>query len=172
MTFAKQLAYGQIGEGLIARWYKRQGYTILPIYEIEINTGKGPRLFAPERQLIAPDIFIFKSSQCYWIEAKHKTAFSWHRITNQWVTGIDLVHYVDYCTVDDVTPWPVWLTFLHEGGQAKDSPEVSPSGLFGGSLEYLRRHENHRHPNWGKGGMVYWSIGSLRKLATIEQVKG
>lgn len=86
------------------------------------------------------------------------------------MTGIDLRHYEDYCKVDDASPWPVWLLFLHRGGQAKDSPGNSPAGLFGKPLDYLRTHENHRHENWGRSGMVYWAHESLKLLADVEEL--
>lgn len=173
LDFETRLEYGQLGESAIARWFKGRGFNVLPVYDVEINTGKGPRLFTPNFQLIAPDMLVFKSDGCYWIEAKHKTAFTWHRITQRWVTGIDLRHYADYCQIDDDTPFPVWLMFLHEGGQAKDSPANSPAGLFGNTLKFLRDNENHRSNNFGKGGMVYWSIDKLKKIAdSFEPIKG
>lgn len=172
MNFNTQLRFGQAGESVIARWFRSRGYAVMPVYEKIIDSGKGPQLFLPnDEALIAPDIFVFKTDNASWIEAKHKTAFSWHRITGRWVTGIDLRHYNDYLKVEDSTPWPVWLLFLHEGGQAKDSPSDSPRGLFGGSLAYLRKNESHRSDNWGKSGMVYWSINSLRLIATLEEVQ-
>jgi len=163
-SFNDQLKIGQTAEGKIAQWFKNKGFTILPIYEKVIDTGKGPQLFLPDTTLIAPDMLIFKGEKTLWIEAKYKTAFSWHRITQKWVTGIDVKHYNDYLKVDDSTVWPVWIVFLHEGGQAKDSPQDSPRGLFGNSLSYLRINENHRHDNWGKSGMVYWAIDNLKLL--------
>lgn len=170
MTFESNLDFGRVGESRIAEWLKSKGHSILPVYEIEKQTGKGPRLFLPDKKLIAPDMFVFKADKAYWIEAKHKTAFSWHRKTGCWVTGIDLKHYLDYCEIDDFSPWPVWLLFLHDGGQAKDSPPDSPSGLFGETLKVLRQHENHRHANWGPSGMVYWARDRLRLLAPLESL--
>jgi len=174
VTFSDQLNIGQTAEGEIAKWFKSKGFTILPIYEKVIDTGNGPQLFLPkvvsgecfnlESSLIAPDMLIFKGEKTLWIEAKYKTAFSWHRITKKWVTGIDIRHYKDYLKVDDSTVWPVWIVFLHEDRQAKDSPSDSPRGLFGNSLSYLRINENHRHNNWGKSGMVYWAINNLKLL--------
>ena len=165
MSFAQHLQEGQVGETKIANWLKSRGFSVLPVYEVELETGKGPRLFTFAEQLIAPDMVVFKEDRCYWIEAKHKTAFSWHRLTERWVTGIDLKHYKDYCKIDDISPWPIWLLFLHKGGQAKDSPPDSPAGLFGNTLRILRNNENHRHANWGKHGMVYWAIDILRLIA-------
>lgn len=167
-TFSSKYGYGLAGETAIARWYRRRGFSVLPVYEKLIDTGKGPHLFLPGDTVIAPDLLVFDArKKILWVEAKHKTAFSWHRITSRWVTGIDIRHYEDYKRVDDETPFPVWLFFLHEGGQAKDSPADSPAGLFANSLGYLREHENHRHDNWGKSGMVYWAIKDLQKIATL-----
>lgn len=142
----------------------------MPVYEKLIDEGKGPQIFTPGRQLIAPDMFAFKTTGAMWIEAKHKTAFTWHRLTKCWVTGIDLRHYADYCEVDNITPWPVWLLFLHRGGQAKDSPPNSPAGLFGNKLSILRKNEHHRHENWGSGGMVYWAVDALKLMAELSAV--
>ena len=170
MSFRDSYNYGFAGESAIARWFRGQGYAVLPVYEKIIDNGKGPRLYMPEGTLIAPDLFAFKQEKAFWIEAKHKTAFSWHRATQRWVTGIDLHHYEQYCSVDDWAPWPVWLLFLHDGGQAKDSPPDSPAGLFGNKLAKLRICENHRHDNWGATGMVYWCADSLMKLAALEEL--
>lgn len=171
MNFSQQLSYGMAGETAIARWLQRRGWAVLPVYEVIVDRGKGPRLYLPDSSLIAPDFFVFRSGRSLWVEAKHKTAFTWHRKTQRWVTGIDLRHYEDYCRIDDMTPWPVWLLFLHEGGRAKDSPPNSPAGLFGNALSNLRKCENHRHENWGRSGMVYWALESLHKLADLDQLK-
>lgn len=170
MSFEEQLKIGAIGEGLIAGWLRSRGHHVMPVYEKEIASGKGPRLFSPDRQLIAPDMLTFKATDIRWIEAKHKTAFSWHRNTKRWVTGIDRRHYLDYLQVGSTTPFPVWLLFLHRGGQAKDSPADSPAGLFGNRLAFLCTHVNHTHDHWGTSGMVYWAIDSLRRLATLDEV--
>lgn len=169
MTFKQSLNYGLAGETLIARWFQRRGWTVLPVYEKVMDTGKGPTLFLPDRKLIAPDMFVFNSQKAWWIEAKHKTGFSWNRTSQRWVTGIDLNHYMDYLLVEDLTPWPVWLLFLQRGGQAKDSP-ISPSGLFGNALDYLRNHESHRSQKYGSYGMVYWSIDVLKKMSDIKDI--
>jgi len=66
---------------------------------------------------------------------------------------------------------PLWLLFLHEGGKAKDNPQSdSPAGLFGNTLENLQHLENHQSDNWGRSGMVYWAIESLRRLAALEDM--
>ena len=162
-NFDVALQQGKVGESIIANWLKAKGWNVLPVYEIEIQTNKGPRLFCQNSEIIAPDILAFKENAAIWIEAKHKNAFSWHRLTNQWVTGIDLRHYEEYLRIGKESSWPIWLLFLHRGGIAKDSG-ISPKGLFGGDLNYLKNHENHRSQNWGSGGMVYWAIKHLKQL--------
>jgi hypothetical protein len=167
--FQNNLVNGKVGESLISSWLRSRGHHVLPIYEIEKNQFKGPAVYAScGREIIAPDLLAI-GKDVVWIEAKHKTAFTWHRISKRFVTGIDIHHYENYLEVSDLVEWPVWLLFLHKGGQAKDSP-VSPSGLFGNDLQYLSENENHRHQNHGKSGMVYWSISSLKKLASYRDL--
>lgn len=163
--FEQKLQIGKVGESQIAEWLKSRGHNILPIYEIEKGQYAGPAIYASDGStIIAPDMLIFGGGKTIWIEAKHKNAFTWHRITKKFVTGIDLKHYFDYQKVRLLIDWPVWLLFLHRSGIAKDSL-AGPAGLFGNDLEYLMKHENHRHENWGKTGMVYWAVEHLIKLA-------
>ena len=163
-NFDKQLVTGKIGESEIARWLMSKGNNILPIYEVAKGQYKGPTVYSANGEsIIAPDILAFSDKGIVWIEAKHKTGFTMHRKTDRWTTGIDLHHYFEYQKISKLIDWPVWLLFLHKGGQAKDS-EVSPSGLFGNSLQYLVEHENHRWTKT-KPHMVYWAIDALRELA-------
>lgn len=154
-----------MGESQIARWLNEKGRNILPVYEIEKGQYAGPAVYAADgRRIIAPDMLAFGDGKITWIEAKHKNAFSWHRITRRFVTGIDLHHYEEYQQIMKLVDWPVWLLFLHRPGTAKDS-HPGPSGLFGQDLKLLITSENHRHHNHGKYGMVYWDVASLIKLA-------
>ena len=171
-NFDSQYSYGKVTESAIAKWLAKKGYAILPAYEI-IDDKKGPRLFLLNKKLVIPDILAIKPSYILWVEAKHKNAFTWHRITNKWTTGIDLKHYEDYIQVTKITNLPIWLLFLHDGKQAKDSPPNSPAGLFGNALDILIKTENHRHSNWGLSGMVYWARecdgGGLKEIVSYEE---
>lgn len=186
MSFAEKLAFGKVAEGFIASWMMARGNSVLPVYEIEKSTGKGPQLFGLDSSLVAPDMVAFTSNGVVWIEAKHKTVFTWHRNTQQWTTGIDLRHYADYLKVAKTTRLPVWLMFFHrsnvpsEGDQRNGCPAQCPTGLFGGDIFDLVPKENHRTPaldqfrdgikGHGRSGMVYWSAASLKQLATHDEV--
>lgn len=172
-NFQRQLEIGKIGESKIADWFKSRGYAILPVYEKEQGEFKGPVLYtASKEQKVAPDMLVFKKDKTLWIEAKHKSAFTWHRKTNRWVTGIDMHHFKDYLSISEISDIPVWLLFLHQVGVAKDTPEgmISPTGLFGGDISALKNNFNHTHANWGNSGMIYWAYESLKKIATLEDV--
>jgi hypothetical protein len=178
-TFQKQLAFGQIAETVISRWLMSRGLIVLPIYDIEYHTGKGPRLFSADGSMIAPDILVIgKNRQAIWIEAKHKTVFSWYRIGKRWVTGIDLYHYRQYLEVEKRIQWPIWILFYHESGTPNHidlvhgCPSSCPVGLFGAPLCDLAKKENQSHASnrHGKSGMIYWGEGNLRLLATKEQI--
>ena len=163
-AFTRQLHYGVSAESAISRWLQGRGWSVMPVYEKLIDEGKGPQIFQASGPLIAPDLFVFNGQRAMWVEAKHKNAFTWHRITERWATGIDRRHYHDYLQVANSSPWPLWLLFLHDGGQAKDSPPASPAGLFGNEIAILERCINHQSDNWGRSGMVYWAYESLRRL--------
>ena len=164
MSFQDSLDVGKAGETEISKWLMERGFNILPIYEVLQGNYKGPTLYASSGEtIIAPDLLAFKGDKIIWFEAKHKTAFSWHRKTSRFVTGIDIHHYEQYQKISKLVDWPVWLLFLHKGGQAKDSP-ASPSGLYGNDLIKLMDTVNHTHGNYGKSGMVYWAEQSLRKI--------
>lgn len=173
--FARKLATGQLGESLIARWCMSRGNSLIPVYEKEIDTGKGPRFFSPEGQFVAPDMFLLPAMM--FIEAKHKTVFSWSRKYQCWCTGIDINHYEGYQRVQAISGRPVWLLFLHRSAtpDARDlaagCPPQCPTGLFGEDLRFLADNENHRHENWGRYGMVYWSADKLKLLARLEAIE-
>ena len=172
-TFEKSLRRGRIAEGEIARWLRERGNNVMPVYEIEIGHGKGPQFYTSDSSMAAPDLLVI-GKNTLWLEAKTKTVFTWHRISKQWVTGIDLNHYEDYKQVQEYSGWPVWLLFRHESATPDKRdlehgcPAQCPIGLFGNELSYLEQHENHRHKNWGRHGMVYWADKHLKRLANFQ----
>jgi len=187
MNFERALDVGRVGEGLIAKYMMSRGHSVLPVYEIEKMTGKGPQLFCDDGEYVAPDMLVFTGNGALFIEAKHKSVFSWHRITSRWVTGIDLRHYEHYQRVADRTGMPVWLMFYHRENKPDERdvkhgcPAECPSGLFCGELSYLTRNENHRSPPYnvwresgfvghGNSGMVYWADSVLRRVAERRDI--
>lgn len=182
-NFNRQLQTGKVAESKIAAWmrYKRR-CIIMPVYEIEKSWSKGPQLFTPGESLIAPDMLVIKDA-AYWVEAKHKTVFTWHRKTGKWVTGIDFKHYRHYFKVQQETRWPVWILFLHsqflpdKRDLDQGCPIQCPTGLYGRALSELLFSENHRVPpsnctgGYGNSGMVYWAEENLRKMATLTDVE-
>lgn len=186
MSFQKNLAVGKVGESLIAKYMMSRGHAVLPVYEIEKSSGKGPQLFSQKENMVAPDMLVFTSKGVKFIEAKHKSVFTWHRITSRWVTGIDLRHYQDYIRISERTGIPVWLLFYHRESlpDEKDShhcPKECPTGLFGEDLNILQRKENHRSQpidksrtgflGHGNSGMVYWSEKTLIKIASKNEIE-
>jgi len=172
MTFVEQLPIGITGERAVVDWLRRRGWTILPAYQKLNDDKKGPRIIAPDCNLVSPDMLAFRGPRACWVEVKNKSAFTWHRVTSQWVTGIDLHHYEHYCRIASYSDWPIWLMFLQRPGRAKDSPPACPFGLFGGALPKLQRQEHHRHENWGSHGMVYWAAPPLIKIAELSELMG
>lgn len=189
---SSSLEYGQVGESKIAEWFKAGGrrgkpWAILPVYQLEKDTGKGPRIFDNAGNLVAPDMLAMGAEVMLWIEAKHKERFTWHRLTKSWRTGIDWHHYQDYLKVRQRYGLPLWLMFLHENDEphARDiergCPAKCPTGLFGNEiLALVTMHSqggrSHFHRNGGLHGMIYWERAQidgkdgLRLLASLEDV--
>lgn len=171
--FQLQLQKGRIGEEAISKYMvEKRGCSVLSVYEMPGGDHKGPRLLSPERDLVVPDLFVFRDDKVMWIETKTKSVFSWHRISKRWTTGIDLHHYRDYLRIQELHSPPVWLLFLHLQSKTTEHDGNSPTGLYGGSLSYLAGHENHRHDGWGRHGMVYWAEETLTKIAGLVEVMG
>lgn len=174
--FEQNLAVGQLGESLISRWLQSRGHAVFPAYQIEHQTGKGPQMFAASGDLVLPDLLAFRQGKIQWFEAKHKTCFTWHRMTGRWTTGIDLRHYGEYQEVAARTGLPVWLLFFHPNSQPDardlrhDCPPECPTGLFGNDIAILTKCENHRSDRWGRSGMVYWSVDALRLVAPTHEL--
>ena len=174
-TFTEKLEVGRIGENIIAKWFINRGFNVLPAYEIEVPTGKGPRIFTATGGIISPDMLVFNHDKIFWIEAKTKSAFTWHRISRTFQTGIDKRHWEDYLKIQSIVNWPIWLIFWHKPGLlAKDTPPgmISPSGLFGNDINILKNKIHHSHDNHGSSGMVYWTHDSFILLAnTLEELR-
>lgn len=172
-TFDERLQQGRLGESRIARWFMLKRYSVLPAYEMEGGQFKGPRVFSLEGDLVSPDLLVFRPGKVFWIEAKSKAAFTWHRISQSYQDGIDVRHWNDYLALRGRMEWPLWLLFLHGPGQvAKDNPDgmVPPTGLFGREIGELPLLVDHTSDKWGRSGMVYWRASSLIRIASWEEV--
>lgn len=175
--FADHLAWGQVAESHIARWLRfTRGYSVLPVYQMDMPTGKGPQIFSASTSFVAPDFLAWKGADARWIEAKCKSVFSWYRLGRCWVTGIDIRHYENYCAIDAQGPWPVYLLFLHLSNvpaahdRKHGCPPACPTGLFTGKLSALKTRESHRSDRHGRSGMVYWDERHLVRITSASAV--
>lgn len=170
MSFDENLKFGVEGEETVSQWIRSRGRTVIPIYEKEGNDFKGPRVFTVSGDLVAPDLMVLDLSKFSFVEVKHKTVFSWHRISQRWVTGIDIRHWDDYCKIAQLHPVPFWILFLHRRSQTAEGDGSSPTGLFGNSIENLAQNYSHSSNRWGRYGMRYWALEHLKKIATLEEI--
>jgi len=174
MSFDEHLKTGKVAESAIAQWLMSRGFAVLPVYEKTEQEYKGPQLFTCSGSFVAPDMMAMKpDSKVVFIEAKCKSGMTWSRMYQRFETGIDYKHYLDYQAVKANTGLDVWIMFLQRGEPVKDAPAdkpSSPSGLFGNEIGILMQRESHRHDNWGKGGMVYWSHEYPRKTPALRKI--
>ena len=151
-----------------------RGNTVLPVYNVPLDNGKGPQLFTPGQSLVAPDNLVFLRSKgpsgapIIWAEVKAKDGFAWYRKTAKWQTGFDTCHFNQYLKVESVTRHPVWVLFVQRGIRTKDQPhdKHQPSGVFVQKLSELAKTFSHYH-----GEMVYWPIDALDLWAPLEAVE-
>ena len=185
MSFQNSLQFGRIAEGVIAQWLASKGLAILPAYEIEKSSGKGPQLFTASNSYVSPDMLAIGPNM-FWAEAKHKSVFTWYRKTSEWTTGIDLRHYEEYLKVQEKTSIPVWVFFYHMNSvpsfedRQHGCPANCPTGLFGAHITHLRSNEHHRchafdrfNPfcsGHGQSGMVYWNPAAFTFHASVEEI--
>jgi hypothetical protein len=172
-SFPERFSYGREAEYKVLRWLNSKGWSA---FQIELDKEKeklkkGPRLQTPSAEYILPDIQAYKKTQTLWVEVKHMEAFTWHRKTQKWVTGFSYYLYKNYCKINDISPFKVYLFFIQENGFAKDSPLTPDSGLFINSLDKLRGRENHVWlGNENNKAMIYWSIDRLIKKAELNEL--
>ena len=171
VKFAQSLKEGRLIESAVAQYLMRKyGISILPVYDIEIATGKGPQFFSASGSFAAPDLLCWQRRRTmYFVEVKSKSIFTWHRITSNWVTGIDLNHYLDYRKVQELSGASVYLMFLHAGGADERGIET-PSGLFHADLNtepnHIWPHATAAFPH----GVVMWRHDQLKKIANYDDV--
>lgn len=174
--FQKNLAFGQMSETDITRWLISRGGTVMPAYDIEYDTGKGPRVYTNGDQHAVPDLLVWKNGKIFWIEAKRKTRFAWWGKGGYWVTGIDSKHWAAYRNVKILTGLNVWILFYHTGSDPDERsrqmgcPPECPTGLFGQSIEILEACISNTGGH-GNYKLTYWACGSLKFMATCEQVQ-
>lgn len=173
--FNTMLKFGKETENRVATYLQqKQSCSLLPVCNIKSHQFKGPHIIGAD--LIAPDFIVFGSlnmiskNNHIWIEVKGKFGFSWYRKNSAWQTGVDNSAFSSYCKVADETGIPVGLLFLGYGEQSKDAPVGSPSGLYGGSIDYLQDNIDHYFSDYGNGGMVFWNVNDLVKIAELSEL--
>lgn len=172
--FIPALSEGQRWESALRGLFIERGHTVLPVYDVPLDTGKGPQLLTPGRRLAAPDNLVFLRSKgpggapIIWAEVKAKDGFAWYRKTGTWQTGFDDYLFEQYIKVESVTRHPVYVLFVQRGIRTKDQPldKHQPTGVFVGKLSALAKTFSHRH-----GTMVYWPISALTLWASLEDVE-
>ena len=172
-TFERQLAVGHDGQARIVDVLIRRGCEVVLI--AREGDKSGPRLLRDKlRDLVLPDLQVFKNGGGVFVESKTKSHWTWYGMSQTWQTGVDASHFSDYLEVKKSTGMEVWLLFLHTDAStpAKDMSfgghDQCPVGLWGQCVEVLEQKIDHFYPGYGTGGMVYWNKEDLWHLASID----
>jgi hypothetical protein len=172
-NFIADLRQGHSGENKIFNWLRHRQWTIIPAYAVSESSHVGPRILSPTADLISPDALIIRDKQVVWIDAKTKSYATWYGIGKRFETGIDKNCWNNYLKVSKITQLPLWLLFLQESSESNPidierygAPQICPTGLYCGESDLIR-NVSHESDKRGSGGMIYWGVDSLTKLAEI-----
>jgi len=170
-SFAKSLKLGLANESIITKYLNSRNFIVIPAYQIEQSTGKGPRVFAPmDEQLITPDLLCIRNGKMRWTECKSKAEFVLYRKTGIFQTGFDIACFEQYQRVQEVTGIPVYIMFLN----APRYGISEPSGLYYQTLDKLVETIDHSCTNEKtgskSGGLHYWNEYDLIKQAEYNDV--
>lgn len=137
-AFETNLAWGEEGEHLIARWLLRRGVAVAPLYRCAVRE-RGPVLLheadGHELARVLPDLTCWRRQRCFFAEVKRKKRWVGpftHRKKRGAETGFNLNHWRDYRLISGTTGAAVWVFFLHE--------EKGPTGVWAGEVTRLETH--------------------------------
>lgn len=169
--FSKRLAFGLQGESVIEAWLVTSGYNVIPVTD-GVRNGRGPRILKPNGVVTAPD-FLTLNESAQWQEVKTKSYFTFYRARGKFQTGIDGTPWNEYVKANEENKTNLLFLHLFDDPKSADPkcpmPEC-PTGLYGQSIDYLAGHIDHRSDSFGNGGMVFWNVDDLHKLASLEEL--
>lgn len=160
-AFEKQLAYGQEGEHIVARWLIGRGATVAPLYQFT-GHGSAPFILWDDSgravRATLPDLQCYRQGKAWFSEVKRKRQW-WYGEHIE--TGVDRRHWRAYLNVRRQTDIPLYLFFLHEVKE--------PTGLFGAEVLALEQ----RGPRiWTRGTpLVFFRREWLTKHADLSALE-
>ena len=163
--FETQLARGRAIERAVARWLQARGSLILPVYDYSgLGEGKAPKLeaFTVADSLVTPDLLVARRGVLVWVEVKYKHHADLTRKTGLLETGISLRLWREYHRVREVSGTRVFLAFAHESEDVLTCDEIE-------TLCSLSPRE-YDGPKMGRGGMVFWPLSRLHRIASFAEV--
>lgn len=137
--FEKNLAWGEEGENIVARFLAKRGCMVSPLAQGKHD--KAPVLVLSEndafRRLIHPDLTVFRSDgQVLFAEVKRKRQwvgpYDQYRPGRGRETGFDAYQLPHYAGVSDRSKLPIWLFFVHE--------RQPPTGIYAQALDVMTPH--------------------------------
>ena len=168
-TFKENYEYGKVGESLVAKWLRKRGNHIMPVYEKVIEGEfRGPAIFPHVgKPFAAPDMFVFTKTTAMWVESKRKGLMTFRDVSRTWQVGIKMKDFNNYLNLIKMSPFQVWIFFLVTGGHDEYN-RLSPGGLYCENLANLL--ETFDHYDYEESDMIYWNDEDLRKFDTYESV--
>lgn len=144
---------GYEGEQTVVNYLERNGWETIPTFEFD---GDGaPMLTSDTEDTIIPDILTSRDGVTRWVEVKTKPPYEPpEHVDDVLQQGVEVRHWANYCTVQDVTGIDVWVFFF----------EQERRKLCIGSLRRMDK-SIHRSPQFGVHTPThYWTRESLRTV--------
>ena len=116
--------WGDWGERTVRKWYRDQGYFVVPTSAIEM--GGAPKLVGLLQAHVLPDMQAAQAGEMRWVEIKFKTAPVLYRKTGTWRHGVDLSNWLAYLEVERITGIPGELAIV----QLRPGPKADSSLLL------------------------------------------
>lgn len=148
MTFKQSQEWqrGEAGRDIAVRWFKEQGYFVVPVDLIE--SGGAPSLEGWVRKVVLPDLQVARAGKIAWVEVKTKSRPVHYQKANELRHGIGQRHWNAYLEVQETTGVPASLAIV----------ELSTKVLLFAWMALLSQHvRQHSGSTIAHGErMVYW----------------
>jgi len=117
--FVSNLDSGQDWEKYLFSWLRTKGCYTITTHQYGL-LDEAPYIHCPDgTKLPQPDGMISYKSELSFIEVKHKTEYL-VRDYPILKTGLDLISFRNMQRIKDITGIPVWLYFIHTGGEEEN----------------------------------------------------
>jgi len=178
--FDKQLVYSLAAEKEFAKVLEAMRFSAIRVKKSPKDKSVGGAAYEIRgEEYSAPDMIIFKSPVCKFLEVKHMPMCNYYPSHHQWRVEMNYDQYVKYCKFDENSRLKVMIGYCVDGGLNEEHNVPSPSGKFIQALSVLRDYEDDAevcdiNPPLQKskdGQIAITNEGNVIEISTEEKKK-